>query len=85
MTTDSLTLQTFCGYPLSQDPTNLQTKLQKHQNFETEVDANKNRIENIRTTGQQLIDKDHYAKGPIKYEIFVLYNFIFFCFMIYFL
>lgn len=51
------------------DPTNLQTKLQKHQNFEAEVDANKNRIDSIRTTGQELIDKDHYAKGPIKDRI----------------
>lgn len=49
-----------------QDPTNLQTKLQKHHNFEAEIDANKTRIENIHITGQQLIDKDHYAKGPIR-------------------
>ncbi|CAG5135132.1 unnamed protein product, partial [Candidula unifasciata] len=51
------------------DPTNLQTKLQKHHNFEAEIDANKSRIESIRVTGQQLIDKDHYAKGPIKERI----------------
>ncbi|RUS85999.1 hypothetical protein EGW08_006269 [Elysia chlorotica] len=48
------------------DPTNLQTKLQKHQNFEAEINANKNRIEGIRKTGQKLISKDHYAKGPIQ-------------------
>jgi len=51
------------------DPTNLQTKLQKHQNFEAEIDANKNRIDSIRTTGQALIDKDHYAKEPIQERI----------------
>lgn len=51
------------------DPTNLQTKLQKHQNFEAEINANKNRIESIRTTGQQLISKDHYAKGPIHERV----------------
>ncbi|GFO16769.1 spectrin alpha chain [Plakobranchus ocellatus] len=51
------------------DPTNLQTKLQKHQNFEAEINANKNRIESIRTTGQELINKDHYAKGPIHERV----------------
>ncbi|BFZ06026.1 hypothetical protein BsWGS_09066 [Bradybaena similaris] len=51
------------------DPTNLQTKLQKHHNFEAEIDANKSRIESIHVTGQQLIDKDHYAKGPIRERV----------------
>ncbi|KAK7505097.1 hypothetical protein BaRGS_00003667 [Batillaria attramentaria] len=35
------------------DPTNLQTKLQKHQNFEAEVEANRGRIESIRTSGDK--------------------------------
>lgn len=61
---------------LFQDPTNLQTKLQKHQNFEAEVDANESRIESIRATGHQLIEKDHYAKGPIKYAM-VYFSFFF--------
>ncbi|XP_076454932.1 LOW QUALITY PROTEIN: spectrin alpha chain-like [Babylonia areolata] len=48
------------------DPTNLQTKLQKHQNFEAEVEANRNRIESIRGSGNELIENDHYAKDTIK-------------------
>ncbi|XP_059141379.1 spectrin alpha chain-like isoform X3 [Physella acuta] len=51
------------------DPTNLQTKLQKHQNFEAEIDANKNRIESIQARGEQLIENDHYAKGPIQERV----------------
>jgi len=51
------------------DPTNLQTKLQKHQNFEAEIEANKNRIEGIQRNGQELIDKDHYATEPIKERV----------------
>lgn len=49
-----------------QDPTNLQTKVQKHQNFEAELDANKNRIETIQQTGEQLIEEKHYASETIR-------------------
>ncbi|KAL3872184.1 hypothetical protein ACJMK2_040130 [Sinanodonta woodiana] len=51
------------------DPTNLQTKLQKHQNFEAEVEANKNRIEAIQQAGQQLLDEEHYASPTIQERI----------------
>ncbi|ESO95207.1 hypothetical protein LOTGIDRAFT_202396 [Lottia gigantea] len=51
------------------DPTNLTTKLQKHQNFESELDANKNRISTIKTTGQELIDNDHFAKRQITERV----------------
>ncbi|XP_060065678.1 spectrin alpha chain-like isoform X1 [Ylistrum balloti] len=51
------------------DPTNLQTKVQKHQNFEAELDANKNRIETIHQTGEQLIEEEHYASENIKERI----------------
>ncbi|KAK7095430.1 spectrin alpha chain-like isoform X3 [Littorina saxatilis] len=51
------------------DPTNLQTKLQKHQNFEAEVEANRNRIESIRTSGNELVDNDHYAKDIIRERV----------------
>lgn len=48
------------------DPTNLQGKVQKHGNFEAEVQANQPRIESLNQTGQELIDADHYAKDNIQ-------------------
>lgn len=39
------------------DPTNLNGKVQKHQNFEQELTANKSRIEDITTNGQELVSK----------------------------
>ncbi|KAL5013103.1 hypothetical protein ScPMuIL_011654 [Solemya velum] len=51
------------------DPSNLQTKLQKHQNFEAELEANKNRIEAIEQTGEQLIDEENYAKDTIRERV----------------
>lgn len=51
------------------DPTNLQTKVQKHQNFEAELEANKNRIETIQQTGEQLISENHYASEEIQAHV----------------
>ena len=48
------------------DPTNLQGKLQKHQNFEAELSANEPRIEEVTRNGEELINADHYAKEPIQ-------------------
>lgn len=48
------------------DPTNLNGKVQKHQNFEHELNANKSRIEDITTNGQQLVEKNHYANEQIN-------------------
>ncbi|XP_052259701.1 spectrin alpha chain-like isoform X3 [Dreissena polymorpha] len=48
------------------DPTNLQTKVQKHQNFEAEVEANKGRIGAIQTSGEQLLKEEHYASETIR-------------------
>ncbi|XP_060596253.1 spectrin alpha chain, non-erythrocytic 1-like isoform X2 [Ruditapes philippinarum] len=48
------------------DPTNLQTKVQKHQNFEAEIEANKNRIDTIQTSGEQLLAEEHYASDTIR-------------------
>ncbi|KNE86431.1 hypothetical protein PSTG_20208, partial [Puccinia striiformis f. sp. tritici PST-78] len=48
------------------DPTNLNGKMQKHQNFEHELNANKSRIEDITTVGTELIDKKHYASDQIN-------------------
>ncbi|XP_062606729.1 spectrin alpha chain-like isoform X6 [Saccostrea cucullata] len=51
------------------DPTNLQTKVQKHQNFEAELEANRNRIETIQQTGEQLIEEKHYASETIRERV----------------
>lgn len=51
------------------DPTNLQTKVQKHQNFEAELDANKSRIDSIKETGEELIKEDHFASETIRERI----------------
>lgn len=48
------------------DPTNLNGKVQKHQNFEQELTANKSRIEDITTLGQELIERKHYASDQIN-------------------
>ncbi|XP_074654192.1 spectrin alpha chain-like [Tubulanus polymorphus] len=48
------------------DPTNLQGKVQKHQNFEAEMTANASRIESVNTTGTELIDNQHYATDTIQ-------------------
>lgn len=49
----------------SQDPTNLNGKLQKQQNFEQELNANHSRIEEITNTGQELLNSNHYAAGKL--------------------
>lgn len=48
------------------DPTNLNGKVQKHQNFEQEINANKSRIEDITANGTDLIEKKHYASDEIN-------------------
>ncbi|KAL1139006.1 hypothetical protein AAG570_009067 [Ranatra chinensis] len=48
------------------DPTNLNGKVQKHQNFEQELNANRSRMEEITSTGQKLMDTDHYASDRIQ-------------------
>lgn len=59
------------------DPTNLNGKMQKHQNFEHELNANKSRIEDITSLGTELIEKKHYASDQINQrtqEIVVLWE-----------
>ncbi|XP_054158910.1 spectrin alpha chain-like isoform X2 [Oppia nitens] len=51
------------------DPTNLNGKLQKHQNFDQELSANKSRIDEISSVGKQLIDGKHYASPKIQERI----------------
>ena len=41
------------------DPTNLNGKVQKHQNFEQELTANKSRIDEVLETGNDLIESAH--------------------------
>ncbi|CAG0895460.1 unnamed protein product [Darwinula stevensoni] len=48
------------------DPTNLNGKVQKHQNFEQELNANRSRLEEITSTGHELIEADHYASDRIQ-------------------
>ena len=48
------------------DPTNLNGKVQKHQNFDQELNANKSRIEEITQTGKELLDSNHYASDRIS-------------------
>ena len=43
--------------------------MQKHQNFEAELQANQPRIESVNKAGQELIDADHYAKEEIQERI----------------
>ena len=35
-------------------------------NFEAELDANKNRIDSIKQTGEELIDNQHFASETIR-------------------
>ncbi|KAF5401772.1 Spectrin alpha chain non-erythrocytic [Paragonimus heterotremus] len=51
------------------DPTNLQTKVQKHQNFEAEVQANQSRVDGIKKMGQDLIQAGHYNSPEIGARI----------------
>ncbi|KAH0615580.1 hypothetical protein JD844_005026 [Phrynosoma platyrhinos] len=48
------------------DPTNLQGKLQKHQAFEAEVQANAGAIVKLDETGNQMITEGHFASETIR-------------------
>uniref|UniRef100_A0A452IVQ4 Spectrin alpha chain, non-erythrocytic 1 n=1 Tax=Gopherus agassizii TaxID=38772 RepID=A0A452IVQ4_9SAUR len=48
------------------DPTNLQGKLQKHQAFEAEVQANSGAIIKLDETGNQMINEGHFASETIR-------------------
>lgn len=53
------------------DPTNIRGKLQKHTNFEQELRANRNRLDDIKNTGDELIGSEHYAKDHIHVKNFL--------------
>ncbi|XP_048586984.1 spectrin alpha chain, non-erythrocytic 1 isoform X2 [Nematostella vectensis] len=48
------------------DLTNLQGKIQKHQAFEAELNANQSRLDAVDNSGHQLISADHYASQQIQ-------------------
>ncbi|XP_053330428.1 spectrin beta chain, non-erythrocytic 5 [Spea bombifrons] len=51
------------------DPSNLQTKLQKHQTFEAEIKANRNRLDSIKGDGEDMLESDHYASDIIRMRL----------------
>ena len=63
-----------------QDPTNLQGKIQKHQAFEAELNANQSRLDAVDNTGEQLIGDEHYASDQIRErldELHKLWSYLF--------
>ncbi|ROL47439.1 Spectrin alpha chain, non-erythrocytic 1 [Anabarilius grahami] len=48
------------------DPSNLQGKVQKHQAFEAELSANQSRIDALQKSGQELVDRKHYASSEVS-------------------
>ncbi|NWS56399.1 SPTN5 protein, partial [Chunga burmeisteri] len=48
------------------DPSNLQTKLQKHQTFQAEIMANRNRLDSIKSEGEKMLREGHYAPEAIQ-------------------
>ncbi|VEL10488.1 unnamed protein product, partial [Protopolystoma xenopodis] len=50
------------------DPTNLQTKVQKHQNFEAEIQANESRID-VKKIGCDLLSAAHYQSPEIGFRL----------------
>ncbi|XP_075470432.1 spectrin beta chain, non-erythrocytic 5 isoform X1 [Ascaphus truei] len=48
------------------DPSNLQAKLQKHQTFEAEIRANRNRLDSIKADGEKMLQAEHYAAEVIR-------------------
>ncbi|MCP9263394.1 Spectrin alpha chain [Dirofilaria immitis] len=48
------------------DPTNIRGKLQKHMNYEQELKANKNRLDDINITGTSLVKEKHYAASHVE-------------------
>ena len=51
------------------DPTNVTAKVQKHQNFELELNANKSRVDDVINRGNELIDYCHVKSDDIKTNV----------------
>lgn len=56
------------------DPTNLQGKLQKHQAFEAEVQANSGAIVKLDETGNLMISEGHFASETIRTRLLELHR-----------
>ncbi|XP_056395740.1 spectrin alpha chain, non-erythrocytic 1 isoform X1 [Hyla sarda] len=56
------------------DPTNLQGKLQKHQAFEAEVQANAGAIVKLDNTGNKMITESHFASETIRVRLVELHR-----------
>lgn len=54
------------------EPNNLQSKIQKHGVFDTELIANKNRVGAVISEGEALIDSKHYASEEIQQQLEIL-------------
>ncbi|XP_027737533.1 spectrin beta chain, non-erythrocytic 5 [Empidonax traillii] len=48
------------------DPSNLQTKLQKHQTFQAEIMANRNHLDSIKSEGEKMLHERHHASEAIQ-------------------
>ncbi|KAJ8289416.1 hypothetical protein GJAV_G00001060 [Gymnothorax javanicus] len=48
------------------DPSNLQAKLLKHQSFEAQVLANRNRVETLNTEAEKMVSGGHFASERIR-------------------
>ena len=55
-----------CVFVSVQDPSNLEAKLQQHQAFEAELQANKWRIDSVVEAGEQLTTDKHSASDTIQ-------------------
>jgi len=56
------------------DPSNLQSKIQKHSTFEAELQANQGRVEAVVSEGQDLISQEHFAAVEIKEQVTIFYT-----------
>lgn len=56
------------------DPSNLQSKIQKHAAFDAEISANATRIQSVINEGENLIYNNHFASKEIKDRIMDLDN-----------
>ncbi|XP_069494913.1 spectrin beta chain, non-erythrocytic 5 isoform X2 [Ambystoma mexicanum] len=48
------------------DPSNLQTKLQKHQSLEAEILANRNGLDSLQMEGENMLEAGHYAPEAVN-------------------
>jgi spectrin alpha len=51
------------------DPTNINGKVQKHQNFDIELQANKNRFDEVLNTGRELVEACHVNSDQINLKM----------------